>query len=659
MLTFLLACSDYELADEPELDSTADLATPGMASVTLVPEACNGADDDGDGLVDEGWPDVDGDGVVDCDDAACAVEPPPPGDAPVSPTCERVIDAASSLATSLVAEIEWAELATDPQLGWQEAVLAAPLRDTSGDGGIDIHDGPLIVSRGNDGRLSALDPASGDPFWITRSDDDGHFGAALCDLDGSGIADVVLVSVTIPPEDGCTGSCNTWHVERRDAATGRVVWTSAVDWSLEHAWLNLMAPECADLDGDGTSEIVTLGGAFSSTDGSRLSTFEEPDDPTIYWNVATADVDLDGDYEVATHGLLRSADGSVAWDSGLRARAHWTLVVQGDDDDEAEILMVTSDGLFLHDTGGELLASNPADFGGYDLEWPARPCAADFDGDGRQDYAVAKGGVMRAWDRDLVELWSAASDSIYDGAACVAWDMDGDGAHELLVNGGTSFTIYAGRDGTILFKDPGRYEMASVTSPVPIDIDRDGSAEIVVASSNAHGDPVLKIWGHPDNLLPAGPPSWPVEQFHGTNIGPMGEVPSTPPAYWLDNGGLFRGYPAGEHPAADLSVEITDSCQSSTWPGVGTIALSGLVANAGGLDAQEVLIEALAIDGSVLDAADLGTVATATSVPFELGFALDVACGGDVTLRVTTPSEQCDTANDTATLSEPDCSGAP
>ena len=44
------------------------LIDPIVVSITATPEVCDGRDNDGDGLVDEGFPDTDGDGVSDCVD---------------------------------------------------------------------------------------------------------------------------------------------------------------------------------------------------------------------------------------------------------------------------------------------------------------------------------------------------------------------------------------------------------------------------------------------------------------------------------------------------------------------------------------------------------------------------------------------------------------
>ncbi len=651
MLFFLLACSDYDLFGGVAPPSAVDEEQPGTVSVTRVGELCNGVDDDGDGAVDEGWADTDGDGVVDCADSACELESaiarPPEADS----ACERPLGDAAEMFAALEPEAICATY-TDAWGNNGHMPLLAPVTDSDGDGDVDIGDKSWDVGRASDGELAVLDLESGTTLWRTW-DDDGMFGASLCDADADGEMEVVAVQ----GEYSMAAEATVWTLLSRNSSDRRVRWVSPEAWEWVNVPVDLEIPECADLDGDGAPEIVVLNGIFRGADGVRLASFERPPAATGNWNLAVADVDLDGDQEVAVASMLRDSDGTILWDLDLGAAVSWVMMVQGDDDDEAELLMATSDGLFLVDTDGEVLAYEAADFSEVNYQTPAKPCAADLDGDGRQDFVVARGGELRAWDRDLVELWSAPADPLAGGSACMAWDADDDGAYEVLNSDGETFTVYDGRTGTVIFQDTGRYEASGWSSPLVADIDRDGSAEIVVTSMVYHGDPAIKVWGHPDGLLPQGPLSWPVEQYHATNIGPMGEVPSTPPHYWLDNGGLFRGYPAGAHPGADIVGEVTDVCQSSTWPAVGSVSVSGTVGNAGPKAAEAVVLTASGADGGVLASADLGTVDSGTSVAFELSFALAPACGGEVSITAATPTGQCDETNDRAVLPEPDCSG--
>jgi hypothetical protein len=62
ILALLLACSEYDVTlKEPEVEGGQDPEPP------ILDESCNGVDDDGDGVVDEGF-DVDFDDVPDCSD---------------------------------------------------------------------------------------------------------------------------------------------------------------------------------------------------------------------------------------------------------------------------------------------------------------------------------------------------------------------------------------------------------------------------------------------------------------------------------------------------------------------------------------------------------------------------------------------------------------
>ena len=70
VLVLAFACSEYEFKGEeevpwvPEEDSAFDSAD----SAAPIPELCNGIDDNGNGLIDEGYPDTDADGTADCVD---------------------------------------------------------------------------------------------------------------------------------------------------------------------------------------------------------------------------------------------------------------------------------------------------------------------------------------------------------------------------------------------------------------------------------------------------------------------------------------------------------------------------------------------------------------------------------------------------------------
>ena len=77
-LLVVASCIDYNpdrVEDPPVVseDSACQDSGFGLPQVGFA-DPCDGLDNDEDGLVDEGWPDVVGDGVADCVDWDCELE---------------------------------------------------------------------------------------------------------------------------------------------------------------------------------------------------------------------------------------------------------------------------------------------------------------------------------------------------------------------------------------------------------------------------------------------------------------------------------------------------------------------------------------------------------------------------------------------------------
>ena len=69
--------------------SNSTIVDTSTTDTALPPEACNGLDDNGDGSVDEGFPDDDGNGRADCLDLTCdATDLGTPGTVSVVTECE-------------------------------------------------------------------------------------------------------------------------------------------------------------------------------------------------------------------------------------------------------------------------------------------------------------------------------------------------------------------------------------------------------------------------------------------------------------------------------------------------------------------------------------------------------------------------------------------
>lgn len=222
--------------------------------------------------------------------------------------------------------------------------------DMDGDGDLDL----LLASGaiGQDGFVQ----------WM-RGTGDGKFGAAqlighvrnpqdlaAADLDGNGTLDVVLLEGAVMPGKG--RPVVVWRGLGGAAFGPGVAWGTGVEQALRFA--------VADFSGDGLPDVLV--GALDDGEGALLRARATgslgPPQPIgldgMIYGVAAADLDLDGSPDVV--GTDVAADAVVS----LR-------LVAGHPSGEPLATPVT--GLFLDD-----------------------PLAADLDGDGLPDVAVAKGG---------------------------------------------------------------------------------------------------------------------------------------------------------------------------------------------------------------------------------------------------------------------------
>lgn len=585
LLPLLVGCSDYELTpknDEPNLgaDDPDQLPDDGSLGGTgggddtggSAVEDCNGVDDDGDGEVDEGFPDLDGDGIKDCLDDDCPLDEPVAGAVTVDPACGTA-DVEVSDPWSVSIEWQWTGLASDPTVKSSYVTpVVAPMRDTDGDGDIDTRDVPDIAFVTVGGWLVVVAGDTGVERWAVDGME-GQAGVAVADLDEDGAADVLTVDEDGFPVLFDADGAELWRAPRSVAA-------------------GYPQPAVADLDADGRPEALVDNLVLDGVTGVVESDFP-PMSGQPYRMAVAGDLDLDGSQEVIFGDTVYDAAGTPLWSGNVTGDyGLWAAPIDADGDPEAEVMVFGGGDLavFEHD-GTPVLRTSDASW-----DRPGPPCVADFDGDGAVEVAFASYDVFSVLELDGSLVWERTIDDSSGLAGCAGFDFDADGAYEVVYADQRRLFIFDGADGSRRFRQSNHESVTAFEYPVVADVDADGSAEIVFVSNYwDEGWGGLTVLGHDGDGWPPSGSSWPVHDFAVTNVSSLGRIPRSPyPPWRIYN--VMRARPSADGAATDLGVEIVDVCASSCDPEVGIARVAVQVWNEGSLASPASLPLSLYVD---------------------------------------------------------------
>ena len=594
-------------------------------------ELCNGKDDNGDGAIDEGFDDVDVDGIADCVDDACGLDLPAAGSAAVTEACNG--ETVGEVTDPWEISEFW-----DTEMG--SGTYAPPsvgnLTDDNGDGVVDGDDVPEVAVVDLSGNLVVMSGDDGSKI-LELPDYWSYGGAMIADVDGDGTNEVVAVDTS-------------YKLHALNGA-GEEVWTSA---ELTVA-MNYPIPVGADLEGDGTAELVILNNVVSGADGALLQTLDMPSSP--YWVPVIADLDLDGYMEIIIAEQVFDHEGNLLWEGPVSTYGQFASVLNADDDDEGEVFFVTDSEAHLYDTDGTELAE-------FEMRGTnAGPsCVADFDGDGTSEIVFPAGTQLQMMELDGTINWFADILDSSGLAGCSGYDFNADGAYEVLFAGESTLDIYDGKTGEVLW-DHTHASGTVFEYPVVADIDADGSAEIVV-STNYGASYGVSTYEQATATWPPSGQGWPSHDWGGTNILDDGSIPADPDPSWLTNN-LFRARPLGEAiPSADLAVTLVDFCVVSCREG--PLSIGYQVSNQGVEDVpagvpmslyalgddEPYLVTTITLDAIPAGQALEGqTIDTLPSYFGPLGFTLRVDDDGEGGTSI----RDCDRSNNTVTYTGAVC----
>ncbi|MBK9001627.1 MAG: VCBS repeat-containing protein [Myxococcales bacterium] len=376
---------------------------------------------------------------------------------------------------------------------------------------------------------------------------------------------------------GCTGGT----VSAFDGK-GNKLWTSPN--------ISCRAPALADLEGDGTVEVVVEGGILNGKDGTlKYALTPGASIPSV------SDLDGDGKLDITDGRRAFKADGTLIADSGLASS--WSAVGDLDKDGKPEIVGINpSDGSrrmhiwrVTSAAPGFEIVRQPFDI---HETAPSNPCGhnagggpptiADFNGDGTPDVALAGSIAYVIFDgKKLMDstaastttlLWQSVTQDCSSAATgSSVFDFNGDGKAEAVYSDEIYLRVYDGATGTELWKTCNTTGTL-IEYPVIADVDNDGQADIVVAS-NAYafncggtkqsGVRVIqsksKSWVRTRRV-------WNQHTYHITNIEEDGTVPTKEVANWTVPGlNNFRQnkQPGSELAAPDATVTVKPRCSGA------------------------------------------------------------------------------------------------
>lgn len=371
-------------------------------------------------------------------------------------------------------------------------------------------------------------------------------------------------------------------------------------------------PALANLDDDPEPEVV-IGGQWFDNDGTLMQN-KGWIGTNGEWSVsAVADINGDGSPDIVGGNVVYDVDGSEIWrntSSGISDG--FVAVADMNRDTQPDVVTISGGDAWVLDGADGTLLFGPVGIPGGGTG--GAPTVADFDGDGRPEFAAAGRGNYAVYDLDCTDggeaafcasgttngiLWSIAVQDLSSSVTgSSVFDFEGDGKAEVIYNDECSLYILSGEDGSVLLKMLNSSRTAA-EYPLIVDVDADGNSEFIVPANDDQigRDKCADAWpmssdpgtngviafGDLNDKWVRTRRVWNQHSYHVTNVEASGAIPVVEADSWSGEG--LNNYRqnvqgAGVFNAPDLSVAglsvNTSSCPAS-------IGVQAQIVNSGSL----------------------------------------------------------------------------
>ena len=501
-------------------------------------------------------------------------------------------------------DCRWTPNAGDPDQN-RDDVVATPvvgnLTDDNGDGLTNVNDIPDIafltynLSQSCCNITSTLRIVSGECNGdgtmttlasINDVEMDNSAGIALGDLDDDGVPEIVAIGMFAPQPQGVIA----WKRVTDDGSQWEEYWRNETypTWNVHTRGGATIS--IANVDAVGGPEVVVGNVVLNGQDGSLVwdglqtvgNTAGIGNNGFLGPSSAVGNIDGDPELEIAAGNTLYDHDGTELWTypyttnnspcGGQIPCDGFTAMANFDNDPEGEVVIIRLGEVFIIEHTGELLWqwAIPTDDCNNNESGP--PTVADFDGDGRPEIGTAAADFYTVLDMDCDAdpvpagcasrgvLWATPNqDCSSRVTASSVFDFEGDGKAEMVYADETTFRIFDGTNGDILYEDPTHGSHTRIEMPVVVDVDNDGNSEVVIPENGSNGgSPGIDIWADTDDNWVRTRRIWNQHAYHVTNVNEDGTIPMSEPANWLNprlNNFRQNVQPAGVFDAPNLVVE--------------------------------------------------------------------------------------------------------